>query len=51
MHKRLMAFLIEQNVLNKQFDFQKISTAQAIINLSENIEKVIDSKLCLWNLH
>ena len=39
MHKRLMGFLNDQNVLQKkQFEFQKnFSTAHAVINLIENI--------------
>ena len=47
MHKRLMGFLNDQKILyRKQFGFQKaISTAKAVISLTENIEKAIDNKL------
>ena len=46
MHKRLMEFLNEQNILYyKQFALCKVfSTAHAIINLIDNIESAIDNK-------
>ena len=49
MHKRLMGFLNDQNVLHKkQFGFQKnLSTAHTVISLIENIEKAIDNKMFL----
>ena len=45
MHKRLMGFSNDQKVLfKKQFGFQKkISTAHAVISLTENTEKAIDN--------
>ena len=47
MHKRLMGFFNDQKVLyKKQFGFQKkISTAHAVISLTENTEKAIDNKM------
>ena len=52
MHERLMEFLNDQKVLfKKQFGFQKIfSTAHAVISLIENIEKVIDNKMCVCGI-
>ena len=46
MHKRLMEFLKEQTILYcKQYGFCKgFSTAHAIINLTDNMEKAIDNK-------
>ena len=52
MHKTLMGFLNDQNVLQKkQFGFRKnISTAHAVINLIENVEKAIDNKMLVCGI-
>ena len=46
MHKRLMEFLNEQNIIYcKQYGFCKgFSAAHAIINLTDNMESAIDNK-------
>ena len=44
MHKRLYTFLNKNNVIhNLQFGFrQQYSTSHALINITENIRKVLD---------